>query len=459
MNTKRALMRGAAVGVMLAVGFSASAEAATHKRVRRAAAEASETQALKAEVEALGAQVQALQARLDAQGQAAQTAQTQAAQAQQAAAQAQTQVQQVAAENQSVEERLDNVPSQVLQTVADLPKPKPSWADSTVVSGRMYFDLSNINPKTRATAAGGDQKVAPSGTGFDIKRFYLGVDHKFNDTYSANITTDVQYSSAIGATELYIKKAYLQASYDEAFNVRLGSTDLPWIPFVEDLYGYRFVENTLIDRTKYGTSADWGVHVYGKLGPIVSYQVSVVDGAGYKAPLRSKTMDVEGRVSAKYQDFTVAVGGYTGKLGKDVQSAAPSTRHTASRFDAIAAYTHGPVRAGVEYFAAKNWNNVTTAATDKAEGWSGFASYAFTPQWSVFGRYDWVKPNKTTADNRKDNYFNFGLNYEPVKIVDLALVYKRDKVDNGTLSTSNGVIGGAIDGAYDEFGLFGQLRW
>jgi hypothetical protein len=169
-------------------------------------------------------------------------------------------------------------------------------------------------------------------------------------------------------------------------------------------------------------------------------------------------MDVEGRLSAKYQDVTVAVGGYTGKLGKDTQGAA-NVFHTASRFDAIAAYTHGPIRAGLEYFTAKNWSNVTTTATDKAEGWSGFGSYAFTTQWSVFGKYEWVKPNKTTASARKDEYFNVGINYEPVKIVDLSLVYKRDKLVNGTLNTGNGLIGGSIDGTYDEFGLFGQLRW
>ena len=57
----------------------------------------------------------------------------------------------------------------------------------------------------------------------------------------------------------------------------------------------------------------------------------------------------------------------------------------------------------------------------------------------------------------KDNYFNVGLNYKPIGPIDLALVYKRDKVTNGTLSTSNGTIGGADHGTYDEVGVFGQL--
>ncbi|MBW8785312.1 MAG: hypothetical protein JF593_14555, partial [Novosphingobium sp.] len=59
----------------------------------------------------------------------------------------------------------------------------------------------------------------------------------------------------------------------------------------------------------------------------------------------------------------------------------------------------------------------------------------------------------------RDNYFNLGIQWEPVKIVDLALVYKRDAVDRGTLATSNGTIGGSVNGTYDEVGLFGQVRF
>jgi hypothetical protein len=440
MTIKSALLRSAALGALAAASLGAQAEAAPAAR-----AAGPNNQQLLEQVQALTAQVQALQSRLDAQTQAQQAAQARLAETQ-------AQVQQVVADSQSVQDRLDSVPTQVLATVAELPKPKPSWADSTTVTGRMYFNLSSIDQEANGV------KTPPSGVGFDLKRFYLGVDHRFNDTYSANITTDVQYSSALSATHLFVKKAYLQASYSDALNVRLGAADLPWIPFAEDLYGYRHIEQTVSDRTKFGTSSDWGVHAYGKLGPYVSYAVAVIDGAGYKAPLRSKTMDVEGRVSAKYQDFTVGVGGYSGKLGKKTEGAT-NVEHTASRFNAIAAYTHGPIRAGVEYFHAKNWSNVTTAASDKSDGYSVFGSYAFTPKVSVFGRYDWVKPRKDTAPTVKDNYFNFGVQYQPVRIVDLALVYKRDKVDNGTLSTGNGTIGGSVGGTYDEVGLFGQLRW
>ena len=473
MTNHQALLRGAALGV-LAFAVAGGANAATRKHHHTAAAAAhgvapstgSEISELRAEVQALKAQNDAL-----AQNQAAIQAQV---------AQTQAQTAQIAADAESVQDRLDNVPQQVLTTIGELPKPKPSWADKTQVSGRVYFDASSIQQKNNGN------RVAPSGTAEDLKRVYIGVDHQFNDIYSANITTDFQYSSAVGSTELYIKKAYLQAKYFPWLTLRMGATDLPWVPFVEDLYGYRYVENTLIDRTKFGTSSDFGIHALGSLapigdpktGPVVSYAVSVVNGTGYKAvpgtgsAPRPDTVDVEGRISAKWYDFTAAIGGYEGKLGKDAGAtfnapfAANSTRHTAKRFDALLAYTGGPFRAGVEYFSTNDWTAVTSVAADKSNGYSVFGSYQFMPEWGVFGRYDNVKPNKLTASAKKDNYFNVGISYSPAKIVDLSLLYKRDKVDNGTFSTSNGTIGNSAtivgaknDGTYDEFGLFGQFRF
>jgi len=361
------------------------------------------------------------------------------------------------AEVQSNEQRQATVNNQM----SDFESKLQGWWDNTSISGRMYFDISNIDHESNGSKAG----LTDNGTGFDIKRFYVSIDHKFDDVWSADVTTDVTYDSTASVSQIFLKKAYLQAKvWGDAFTVRAGSADMPWIPFVEGLYGYRYVENTLIDRTKFGTSADWGVHFLGKLADgLINYQLSVVNGAGYKKiPIgggtnRSNTVDVEGRVNLNWDDFVVGVGGYTGKLGKDVEGT--TTYHTAQRFDAIAAYVSGPIRAGVEYFNANDWNNVTTTTSDSADGWGGFVSYKFMPEFAVFGRYDYVTPNKDTNNILHDNYYNFGITWSPIKIVDLSLVYKHDEASHGTISTSNGTIGGSVNGTYSEVGLFGQFQW
>jgi hypothetical protein len=344
------------------------------------------------------------------------------------------------------------------------------WASSTKISGKAFFNVSNIS-QSHTDLLGNKTDDIQEGTQTELKRFYIGVDHKFDDMFSANLTTDFRYNSNGTSKDVlvYVKKAYFQAKLAPELVVRVGAADLPWVPFVEGLYGYRFVENTLTDRTKFGTSSDWGVHLGGTFGNnIFSYAVSAINGAGYKTLSRSSnTIDLEGRISANpIKNITLGIGGYSGKLGKDNEIT--NTRHRATRWTAVAAYTDSRIRAGVEYFAAKNWNNITTAAdptpapvtiNDKSNGWSAFGSFAFTPKIGVFGRYDWVKPSKDLHPGLKDNYFNVGVNYKPLDKIDLALVYKHDRVNNGTLSTSNGTIGGADEGKYNEIGLFGQLAF
>lgn len=328
--------------------------------------------------------------------------------------------------------------------------------ESTIIAGRMFADFSNIDLKNDGVES------AANGTGIDVKRFYLAVTHNFDDIWSVNVTSDFNYVANDGETQLFIKKAYLQAKLSEAFTARLGSADLPWIPFVEDLYGYRWVENVITDRLKFGTSADWGVNVNGKAADgMLNYSASVVNGAGYKNPTRSDSMDFEARVGfVPVAGLTLAVGGYSGKLGKDINNSTTPTQHTAERLDALVAYVNGPLRAGAEYFEAKNWNNVTTATTDKADGESVWASYNFTDMWGVFGRYDNAKTSKDLLPNLKDKYINVGLVNHPRKNIDLALVYKNDKVDGGgVVATSNGNIGGVRDGKYDEVGVWAQVQF
>lgn len=415
-----------------------------------ASAKNAEVEALKAQVAALTARIDAmgsLQARVDADAAAVQSAQSSAA-----AANAKVDAQQRV---------IDTLPAQVEKTVvAKTPKPKPSWADNTSVNGRMYFDFSNVTMKNAGT------KAQPTGSGFDIKRFYTGVDHKFNDVFSANVTTDVTYNSGAGNVEVFVKKAYLQAKVNDLLTVRAGSADMPWIPFAEEQYGYRFVEQTVTDRTKFGNSADWGVHALGNLGPIVSYAVAVVDGGGYKNPQRSSGVDVEGRLTASMNGFTGALGGYSGKLGKDVQGA--PAKHTAERFNALLGYANKKFRVGGEYFYATNWTAVTSTQTDKAEGYSVWGSFNFTPKHSVFAKFEETKPNKTTVSTKKEDYWNVGFNWEPIKIVDLALVYKHDKIQDGNMAVGEiaapgGNLGGSgvvgTKGTFDEVGVFGQLRW
>jgi hypothetical protein len=349
---------------------------------------------------------------------------------------------------------------------ANNPPPASSgWWSNTSISGRMYYDVTDIENRANGVRVPG----GGNGVNFDIKRFYIGIDHTFNGMFSANVTTDVTYDSGSSAGQIYLKKAYLQAKIDPLLTVRVGATDLPWISYVESIYGMRYFEQTLADRTKFGTSSDWGVHVLGNaFDGILNYDFAAINGGGYKKiPVgggtnRADTFDYEGRVSAVYKGFNLAVGGYTGKLGTPYGT---TTFHTAERFDVLGAYVADGLRVGVEYFNANDYSAALVASAapgDAAHGVSTFASYYYLPEWAVFGRYDSVDTNTKTAPGKNDEFYTLGVTWSPTKVVDFSLAYKHEAVVKGSFSGGNGTIGsvtGAMRGTYNEFGIWGDFQF
>ncbi|MEJ2554594.1 MAG: porin [Gammaproteobacteria bacterium] len=345
--------------------------------------------------------------------------------------------------------------------------------ESTTVGGKAYLDFTNKTVKSSGT-------TTDKSTGFDLKRFYLSVGHSFDDMWSANLTTDVIYASDcsptgsttvvtnVGTTpasdvtiscsgpaavQTMVKKAYLQAKFSDAAVLRVGSADMPWIPYVEHAYGYRWVEATLTDRNHFANSADWGAHLGGKVG-MVNYAVSAVNGNGYKHPDRSKSLDFAGRVGVMpIAGLNLAAGFYDGKLGNNTYANAnnPSlTINTAKRMDVLAAYSHDMFKVGAEFFSAKDWNNLSSSST-KASGYSAFGSVNAGKGIAVFARYDQDKPAKNSTDNPKQTYYHVGVSYEARKNVDLALAYKNTKVTHNTT--------GVGDDKATEVGIWTQVKF
>ena len=327
-----------------------------------------------------------------------------------------------------------------MQQKQDAQEKTSEWASSTKVSGTSYVDFTDIDQTSHG------KKTAASGAGLDVKRFYLQVDHKFNDIWSADLTTDFNYVSNDGETQLFVKKAYLQGAFDKMATLRIGSANMAWIPFVEDWYGYRFVENTLVDRLKFGNSADWGLHLLGDNG-VFNYQASVVNGGGYKNPTRSDSVDFEGRAGLQpIPGLMIAVGGYSGDLGKDT-STSPAL-HDARRYDAMIAYNANNLRLGAEYFKANNWNNVNTLPTDTANGWSAWGSYDWGAA-ALFARYDRANTSKDLDPSLKDTYYNFGVSFPIVKGVRLAIAYKNETLRDDT----------TVDTKTREVGAWTEVKW
>ncbi|MDN5836747.1 MAG: hypothetical protein L0H12_05275, partial [Nitrosospira sp.] len=155
----------------------------------------------------------------------------------------------------------------------------------TTLEIRIFADMSYIKNESDGVT------VDPTGYGFDVKRGYLTLDTDLSEAWSVRFRTDFNYKSAVGETVVYIKNLYVQRDFGNGMKLRIGAADLPWVSYVQNLYRYRYVEKVLVDRVDFGTSADWGLHLLGGADKL-NWQVSLVSGAGYKHPLRGRSMDI-----------------------------------------------------------------------------------------------------------------------------------------------------------------------
>lgn len=331
------------------------------------------------------------------------------------------------------------------------PKPvKPADFPANKFGIRVYADMSSKSNKDEATGV----KSSDSGVGVDVKRTYFTFTHQFDSVWSAQFQSDIGDQGA-RRYDVFVKKAYVQAQISPEAIFRLGSADTPWIPFVEGIYGLRYIETTITDHLSFGTSAEWGLHALGA-NSLVNYAFTIGNGRGYSNPTRSKGVDFEGRLGlTPLPGLDLAVGGYSGKRGLETDAVA--AKHTATRTDALISYRAAAFKIGGEYFQSDNWNTVTSATKDKSDGFSGWAQYNVNPEWSLFGRYDNSKPSKDLKPNLKFTYYNAGVQWTLNKAFAASLVYKFAEVKGGTLSTGNGTIGSANvkeKGKYQEIGVF-----
>lgn len=335
----------------------------------------------------------------------------------------------------------------------DRPTPvpaKPAEFPANKFGIRVYADVSNKSNEDKATGV----KSADSGTGVDVKRTYFTFTHQFDKVWSAQFQSDIGDQGA-RRYDVFVKKAYVEAKLNPMATFRLGSADTAWIPYVEGVYGMRYIETTITDHLSFGSSADWGLHAVGG-NALWQYAVSAENGRGFSNPSRSKTVDFEGRLSfTPIKGLNLAVGGYSGKRGLETDTA--PAKHTAERLNALVALNKDRFKIGGEYFQAKNWNNVTTVATDKSDGFSGWVQFNFNPKYSLFGRYDNSSPSKDLKPDLDFTYYNAGWQWTVNKSFAASLVYKFAEVEGGTLGTSNGTIGSVNPrekGEYNEIGIF-----
>ena len=289
--------------------------------------------------------------------------------------------------------------------------------------------------------------MAKDSSALDIRRVFFGYDFDISEKFSVEFllahesTTDVLTGGNRG---LYIRLANLRWKniYKNA-DLVVGQTNSPTFNLTTDkVWGYRFVERSIADQRKLGTSNDVGVLLQGTFDKDANYGYNfmVGNGTGPK-PEIDKFKKLYGDVHGIFWNKKIFIDLYG---DYERTSDAPRYHQSKSTYKITVAYQSDQITAGVELVEQKQQNavrytttNTIGAVRDTADALVfGVSAYVrgtiLKDKLAAFFRYDSYNPDKnfnasnfyTTSvyDGKStgsilQTFITGGIDYTPIKAV------------------------------------------
>jgi hypothetical protein len=217
--------------------------------------------------------------------------------------------------------------------------------------------------------------------GLWFRRIYVTFDFGINDRWSARVRTEMNSPGDFVSKEQLIptvKDAYAQWKKGN-HQINLGLSSTPTFAVIEDVWGYRALEKTLVDLQKIGPSRDMGVAFKGSLdrGKVVRYNVMLANGnstssesnQGKKVLVSLGVHLPQGLILEGYADYEDRPG--------------ETDRYTVQGF---AGFQHRRGRLGVQYVHQNR--EVEGGESLDVNGLSLFGVLQVTDNVSVYARYD-----------------------------------------------------------------------
>jgi hypothetical protein len=257
-----------------------------------------------------------------------------------------------------------------------------------------------------------------STSGFHITRVYLGYEHNFTERLSVKAVLDVGDPGLLSFQRLaYVKNAYLRYKVN-GLSVSFGLISTTQFRVQEKAWGYRYHLKSFQDQYKFNSSADLGLSVVYKINDIVSADLIIANGEGYKRLQSDSTLRTGLGV-------TVTPGlGFTGRVYYDIANREDLNQQSLATF---VGYVHDRFNLGAEYMIQFN-----PFFQEKREvsGWSFWGTFNASKKFKVFGRFDQLVSNRleghTLPWNIDDNgqLYVAGFEYSPTNGIRLAPNFK-----------------------------------
>ena len=268
--------------------------------------------------------------------------------------------------------------------------------------------------------------LSGDGTAFEIQRAYLGYKYNLTEHFSGHITLDVgapevdlNDSVTVGTSlemTAYLKTAAVAYSTG-GLTIEAGMIGLQQFKLQETYWGHRYIYKSFQDWTKMGTSADLGGMVSYEFFDMLSADITIRNGEGYKLLQSDKALNtalgitltpIKGLVIRGFYDYIDISG----------------PQYTISSF---IGYKNDIVSLGAEHNVQLNHGNVTDR---NLKGFSFYASVNVTEKIELFARFDNLDSNQLEGETEnwnlgKDgNLVISGIEYSPIKSIQVAIDYQ-----------------------------------
>ena len=168
----------------------------------------------------------------------------------------------------------------LLVVLAVLTTAAPSWGQGSF-KGYMFGDAYYLASHDDGVAEDTEDAIEGA-NGLWFRRIYLTFDWKFNDAWSARLRTEMgspgDFTTRASLVP-FAKDAYVRWKKNN-HQITLGLSGTPAWAVIEDFWGYRSVEKTLLDLQRIASSRDIGVAAKGSLDQAqkIRYNLMLANG-------------------------------------------------------------------------------------------------------------------------------------------------------------------------------------
>ncbi len=253
-------------------------------------------------------------------------------------------------------------------------------------SGKAFF---KVYTNYHSTWTNGEANRA-----FQIQRAYFGYQYQLSEYISGKLTLDVG-DPHFGDLDMtaYLKHAYVQYRKNR-LTAKIGMIGLHQFKLQENLWGGRYLYKSYMDEYKFGPSADLGAYVAYDIHKILSVDLTIANGEGYKK-LESDTV-LKYSVGATLRPLRgLDLRASYDHMGQD------SAQQTLAFY---VGYSQGKVAVGAEYNQQLNHKKING---HDLSGVSLYGSYVHK-KIRLFGRYDLLSSPMLSTDTDPWNYAKDG---------------------------------------------------